>query len=932
MKKILIFILLVISISVFAKTNQIISAKLKNFMTNHPSEFVQINIFFTNQFDYSTLKDIDKTQSKALYRKQIYNRLKNFSINSQANVRDYLGYLQSNGDVENFITIPINNVLNCKIRADKIKELEQFKNIAFIQRDEIQKVVEKPKNEFYDNSKEITWNVLKVNADDVWQMGYTGEDVLVAIIDTGVNYNHHDLQDHMWQDNDYPNHGYDFINNDNNPMDDMGHGTHCAGTIAGDGTSGSQTGVAPDATIMALKVLRSDGTGSESAVWQAMDFALQHNADVISMSLGWQHSWGVDRTAWRNATVSLLEANIPAAIAAGNEGDSQYQYPIPDNIRTPGDCPPPWLHPDQTLIGGTSAVIAVGATNSNDNVAGFSGRGPVDWSNVSPFFDYPYQPEMGLIRPDVVAPGVNIKSLDYSSNTGYVSGWDGTSMATPCVAGTIALMLSKNHILTPAQIDQILETTAVHLASNKNNVSGSGRIDALAAVNATPNPTSPPADVVAPVPENNSTNVMTGIQFQWQNGYGGIPDYYKFYLGTDNPPTNIVNGDMVDTTFYSYSNSLDFGTQYYWKVEAYNDYGNSDGTVWNFSTISEPDEDFETGNFENFDWEFTGSANWTIDSLNAISGVYCAKSGRIYNNQYTTMQITMDVAEDSEILFWKKVSSEENYDKLKFSIDNSVIAQWSGESDWSQEVFPVSEGTHTFKWKYIKLNGGDAGEDCAWIDYIVFPPTGTNPPAEMVVNPTEFNINLPEGNSLSDTLFIQNIGGQNLVYSLSIEYQSGQNWLSISQNAGTVLPNMQDTISVLFLASTLPVGTYNANLIIDDNREETLIPVTLSIENVYSSNTDITQSTLNLQNFPNPFNPSTTISFYLADKQRVSLNIYNIKGQIIKKLLHGDLNEGNHKIVWKGKDENNQDVKSGIYIFKLNIGKKIFYKKSLLLK
>ena len=109
------------------------------------------------------------------------------------------------------------------------------------------------------------------------------------------------------------------------------------------------------------------------------------------------------------------------------------------------------------------------------------------WTDVSQYHDYPYSSgsstNIGLIRPDVCAPGVNIKSLDMSTTNGYCLK-SGTSMATPCVAGTIALMLSKNPELTPEQIDEILERTAVPLSAHKNNDFGSGRIDALAAVNA----------------------------------------------------------------------------------------------------------------------------------------------------------------------------------------------------------------------------------------------------------------------------------------------------------------------------------------------------------------------------------------------------------------------------------------------------------------
>lgn len=137
--------------------------------------------------------------------------------------------------------------------------------------------------------------------------------------------------------------------------------------------------------------------------------------------------------------------------------------------------------------GSTSCVICVGAVDFNDALGGFSSEGPSVWTDVPQYNDYPYSSgsstNIGLIRPDVCAPGVNIKSLDINNTNGYCLK-SGTSMATPCVTGTIALMLSKKTELTPAEIDEILERTAVPLSTHKNNDFGSGRIDALAAVNA----------------------------------------------------------------------------------------------------------------------------------------------------------------------------------------------------------------------------------------------------------------------------------------------------------------------------------------------------------------------------------------------------------------------------------------------------------------
>lgn len=179
---------------------------------------------------------------------------------------------------------------------------------------------------------------------------------------------------------------------------------------------------------------------------------------------------------------------IVTAVCAGNIRYMQNWVQIPRNIYSPGDCPPPYLHEDQMVnAGGTSCVISVRAVDYNDSITYFSSEGPSIWADVAPYNDYPYTlgspTEIGLIRPDVCAPGLNIKSLNYSDDNGYCY-MEGTSMATPCVSGTIALMLSKNHELTPAQIEKILERTAVKLTEHKSNDYGSGRLDALAAVNA----------------------------------------------------------------------------------------------------------------------------------------------------------------------------------------------------------------------------------------------------------------------------------------------------------------------------------------------------------------------------------------------------------------------------------------------------------------
>ena len=279
-------------------------------------------------------------------------------------------------------------------------------------------------------------------------------------------------------------------------MDSDGHGTHCAGTVAGDGTSGKQTGIAPDATIMAIKIWNSryDAVSVDIMI-EGFEFAVDNGAHVISLSGGIEQRLVTDsdKTSLREAMVNVLEAGIIAAVASGNEYGLSNSIPVPNMVRCPSSCPPPWLHPDQTTKGGLSCVMSVGATDVNDNLwrdlTQGSSIGPVTWQTVEGYYDYAYNPGMGLIRPDVCAPGTGIISLAHDNPTGYTGGWWGTSMAAPCVAGVMALMLSKNINLTPAEICEILETTAVRLPypnSKKDNLFGSGRIDAYAAVMATP--------------------------------------------------------------------------------------------------------------------------------------------------------------------------------------------------------------------------------------------------------------------------------------------------------------------------------------------------------------------------------------------------------------------------------------------------------------
>jgi hypothetical protein len=137
-------------------------------------------------------------------------------------------------------------------------------------------------------------------------------------------------------------------------------------------------------------------------------------------------------------------------------------------------------------------------------------------------------------------------------------------------------------------------------------------------------------------------------------------------------------------------------------------------------------EDFETNNFESFDWQFGGNADWII-STGAYEGTYCAESGNIGDNQTSSLYLEVNVLSAGELSFYKKVSSENNWDYLRFFVDNNEMGSWCGEIAWSQETYQITAGDHTFKWEYDKDVSVSTGSDCGWIDYIIFPPIGIEP-------------------------------------------------------------------------------------------------------------------------------------------------------------------------------------------------------------
>ena len=303
-----------------------------------------------------------------------------------------------------------------------------------------------------------------IDAAEAWDITTGSSDVVVGVIDTGVDYTHPDLVDNIWTnpgeiagdgiDNDgngYVDdvHGYDFINNDGDPFDDNGHGTHVSGTIAARGNNGTgATGVNWSAQIMGLKFLDAGGSGTTFAAIQAIEYATMMKTQYgVNINLT-NNSWGGGgfSQALSDAIEAAGDADQLFIAAAGNGGF--------DGIGDDNDLTP--HYPSNYDL---DNIISVAATDDNDNKSGFS--------------------NFGETSTDLGAPGSNIWSTLPNGNYGFLSG---TSMATPHVAGVAALLWSQDADFTALEVkEQILSSVDPIAALDGITVTG-GRLNALQAL------------------------------------------------------------------------------------------------------------------------------------------------------------------------------------------------------------------------------------------------------------------------------------------------------------------------------------------------------------------------------------------------------------------------------------------------------------------
>jgi hypothetical protein len=348
---------------------------------------------------------------------------------------------------------------------------------------------------------------------------------------------------------------------------------------------------------------------------------------------------------------------------------------------------------------------------------------------------------------------------------------------------------------------------------------------------------------------------------------------------------------------------------------------------------------FESGDFSSYPWINNSNIPWTVvnDPSNAHSGNYMAKSGTIGNNGSTELSITLNVSVDGNIKFWRKVSSELNYDFLRFSIDGIEMASWSGNQSWAQFSYPITAGPHTFKWTYTKDSSQASGNDCAWIDDVIFPIAASGEIAIIYVPQTEFNfLELSPNDQVSADLVINNVGTVELTGTITYPSEMGllYNGLPLENNYNYSIPVGEARIYTLTYTAPETEVELDLEMIITSNDiNNPSITIPIHITTVPNSDPAIVPVVTTLEgNYPNPFNPETTINFSLKESGKVRINIYNLKGQLVKQLIDTELPSGKHQIVWNGKDNQGRNVGSGIYLYRMEAKGYTNTKKMMLMK
>jgi len=664
----------------------------------------------------------------------------------------------------------------------------------------------------------IAPGVVDVGARRIWdELGIDGTGALVGVLDTGVQGTHSALSSNYRGNNGYP-HSESWFDaaglGDTTPIDQHYHGTHVMGTICGLADDDT-IGVAPGAQWIASNVINmSAGEAFDNAVIASLEFMTDPDGDpgtTHDVPDVVQNSWGVNEgfagyfdcdTRWWVAIDACEAAGVVLTWSAGNEGSGS------ETLRSPADRA-------ESLFN----TFSVGSTNHTAPyvISGFSSRGPSGCGGAY------------AMKPEISAPGADIYSAEPGGGYQYLSGTSMAGPHIAGVVALMRSANPGLDVETVKQIlmDTAIDLGATGEDNDYGHGFVDGYAAVLAVMSGYGTVDGTVTDLVTTLPINGATVTFSAAgevsrtattntsgyfnkmlpQGDWTLDYaafGYIPDSQPATvvedlvttadMALDQAPSALLSGHVYDdeaapvdgaaitvlgTPLAPATSRVDgyyeiivpTGTVYDVLASAYG-MGSQQvpldiqgNTTQDFTLPQLIFENFESNSLTVFPWVTSGNADWFTTTDEVYEGNYSVKSGNISDNGASVLSVTMDVLAAGNIEFYYKVSSESNYDYLRFAIDGAQQGEWAGEINWALASYSVTAGSHTFTWTYDKDGSVSTGGDCAWVDYVVFPTITPPTYPEMVVSPLSLEVSLSPGEMATRHIDIDNIGEGDLLYS-----------------------------------------------------------------------------------------------------------------------------------------------------------------------
>ncbi|HPF36674.1 MAG TPA: S8 family serine peptidase [Candidatus Krumholzibacteria bacterium] len=703
----------------------------------------------------------------------IVSALMDNASKTQGPILDYLSSKSLDGEVRAYRAYWLINAVRVATTVAGARDLAARGDVEVVEADLQAELIEPIRSEkALDKSAAgigITPGVVAVGARRVWdELGIDGTGALVGILDTGVDGNHIALGS-RWRGNFAPASEcwFDAIGDGSvTPTDTHYHGTHVMGTITGQAPDDS-IGVAPGALWIASNVINQGASGEfDGDVINSLQFMTDPDGnpattddvpDVV------QNSWGVNEnfsgyvdcdSRWWTAIDNCEAAGVVLTWSAGNEG------PGSTSLRSPAD-----RATDQYNAFSVGSTIATAPYT----ISSFSSRGPSGCGGAY------------ATKPEIVAPGSDIYSAQPGGGYQLLSGTSMAGPHVAGVVALMRAAAPDLDVITVKEIlmqtavdlgDPGEENTYGNGFVNAYDavlavMSGFGAVEGYVTDASTGDPIVGAAVLATAAGEFNRAATTDGSgyyrfmlpQGTWNfdySAFGYLPGSQSLAVvedGTTNgdftlslAPQAVVSGhitlwdgataDMAvvqalgtplapvsSDAAGDYSISVPLGGTYTFLARQ-NGYAGArvtaevtgDMTI-DFFLDELRHEDFESGDFTVYPWEFSGTAPWTITDVDPFEGDYCARSGVITHNETSTMSVDLDL-NDGVFSFWYKVSSESGYDFLEFYMDGVLMNEWSGVVPWTRAEYPVAAGPHTLTWTYSKDGSVSSNDDAVYVDFI----------------------------------------------------------------------------------------------------------------------------------------------------------------------------------------------------------------------